>query len=287
MSYLKKLSGFAGVAGAFFASLLLFAKYMEYDPANVKEDMSKLRWFFSSNNDKEYRQYLVLIALLLFVVAVGFVFKKLPSLTLAVSVLPMCQAMSMLYKDLFYTHEFKVNNETIKYQYGYVYIAICAFIFVASLYEAVAFDKENGKSQTVIGTALVGAFGAALSWASVTLSALAYKLNDIFITDTLTEEQAQLAADVKPFGILLLSEVPEKEKSVLMGIMIALLVCVAVGLILRRVYFINAIISFVPFIWSVFALHAVNISTSPMLVIVPAAAYFVCCATLTFKSEKE
>lgn len=274
MSYLKKFSDLVGGIGAFFAAVFLLGKYMEYDQENVEEGYSKLRWFFSSNNDSEYRQYLVLIALMVIAIALGLIFKKYPVISLVASVLPLCQAMSMMYRTLFY-------------DFAYFYVAVCAVMFCGSLYETVAFDRADGRHRTALGATLIGALGVGFSCISISVSSTVARLNEISLGNGLSEVETKLAGDLKPFGILVLSDVPEKEKAALIFFAVAIAVCVIIHLILRRVYFIDAVLAFVPFIWSVSALHAEKIATLPMLVIIPATAYFVCCFTLTFLPQKE
>ncbi len=272
MSYLKKFSDLVGGIGAFFGAVFVLGKYMEYDPANVEEGNSKLRWFFSSNNDSEYRQYLVLIGLMVLAIALGLIFKKYPVISLVASVLPLCQAMSMLYRTLFY-------------DFAYFYVAVCAVMFCGSLYDAAAADKNDGRHRTSLGATLIGALGVIFSCLSIYASSTVARLNEISLGNGLSEAETKLAGDLKPFGILVLSDVPEKEKAALIFFAAALAVCVIIHLILRRVYFIDAILAFVPFIWSVSALHAEKLATLPMLVVVPATAYFVCCLTLNFIRE--
>ncbi len=272
MGYLKRFSDILGGVAAFFAGVFLFGKYMEYDPANVGEGKSKLAWFFSSNNASEYRQYLVLIGLIALTVAIGFILKKHPEASLVVSVLPLCHAMAMLYRDLFY-------------EYSYFYVAVCALMFCANLYETATADKADGKRRTVLGARITGILASVLTIVSLVANKMAIEFGKYSIDDGVFEAQANFANNVKPFGILLYSEVPENEGSTLILIAIALAVCVLVCWNLRRAYFVDALLAFVPFILSVAAIHAEKITTAPMLVVVPAAAYFICCISLVWRES--
>ena len=100
MSYFKKFTDLVGGIGAFFASLYFIGQYMMYDPKELEEGVSKLSQFLSNENGRNYRQYIVLIALLIISVAVGRLFKKLPALTFCVSVLPVIQVMGMFYNEI-------------------------------------------------------------------------------------------------------------------------------------------------------------------------------------------
>lgn len=274
MSYFKKFCDLVGGIGAFFAAVFVIGKYMEYDPKDLEEGQSKLKVFFSAENASEYRQYLVFIALIALAIAVGLVFRKLPWLSLTVSVLPMCQAMSMLYRALFYEN-------------GFFYVAVSAILLCGSFYEAVSFDKAHGKARTALAARIIALLGAAFAGLSIKLSSFATQLNEVFLSEEgLAEEQLRLVSDAKAFGIMLLSEVPEKEIKALIFFAVALVLCVVIGVLVRRAYFVEAIFSFVPFAFSVSALHAEKITTLPMVVVVPAAVYFIACLTLTFTSKE-
>ena len=272
MGYLKRFSDLTGGIAAFFATVFLFGKYMEVDPEKVSEGKSKLEWFFSSDNTKEYRQYLVLIALIVLTIAVSIILKKYPAASLVISVLPMCQSMSMLFRGQFY-------------EFAHFYVAVCALMFGGHLYEAFAADKENGSRQAVIATRVIGALGALLATVSVFASKTATKFSDPMIDDVISKENSKVMSDLKPFGFLLSSAAPEKEVSVLISIALVFAACVIIGVLLRKIYFIDAMLAFVPFVLSVSALHEENLATAPMLVIVPGVAYFVCCLALVFRKN--
>ena len=89
MSYFKKFCDLIGGIGAFFATVFLIGRYMEYNPRELIEGESKLGIFFSSENAKEYRQYIVFIALLFGAVLLGRLLKKFPEATLFLSLLPL------------------------------------------------------------------------------------------------------------------------------------------------------------------------------------------------------
>ena len=275
MSYFKKFCDLVGGIGAFFAAVFVVGKYMQFDPSELEEGQSKLKVFFSIENSSEYRQYVVFIGLIALAIAVGLIFKKLPWLSLAVSVLPMCQAMSMLYRSLFY------NN-------GFFYVAVCAVMICGNFYEAISFDKEHKKARTALAARIIALLGALFAALSIKFSSLAARFYEISLTEEegLLEEQLKLVGEAKAFGIMLLSEAPEKEIKALIFFAVALVICAAIGFVVRRAYFVEAIFAFVPFAFSVSALHAGKLTTAPMLVIIPATVYFIATLALTFTSKE-
>ena len=275
MSYFKKFCDLIGGIGAFFATVFVMGKYMSFDPKDLEEGQSKLKFFFSNDNSSEYRQYLVFIGLIVLAIAVGQICKKLPWVSLAVSVLPMCQAMSMLYCTLFY------NN-------AFFYVAICAIMIVGNLYEVMLLDKERGKSRTALAARIIALLGATFAGISIKLSSLAAYINELSLGEEgLAEEHYELIGNVKPFGVMLLKDtVAEKEIKALIFFAAAFALCILIGLLVRKAYFIESILSFVPFAFSVSALHAEKLTTAPMLVIVPAAVYFISMLALTFTTKE-
>ena len=275
MSYFKKFCDLLGGIGAFFATVFVMGKYMEFDPTDLEEGQSKLKVFFSAENESEYRQYVVLIALLALAIAVGLIFKKIPWLSLIVSVLPLCQAMSMLYRSLFY-------------DYAYFYVAVCAIMVCGSLYEVRVFDKEHRKARTALAARIIAILGAVFACVSMKVSSISAQFYEIFLSEEeLAEGQMKLVGELKAFGIMLLTETPEKEIKALIFFAVALALCVAIGILVRKAYFVEAIVAFIPFAFSMSALHAEKLTTAPMLVIVPAAVYFVSCLALTFTSKEQ
>ena len=102
MSYFKKFCDLIGGVGAFFATIFLLGRYMEYNPADIE---NKLKIFFSSENAKEYRQYVIFIALIVLALLVDRIFARLPLVALGVSVLPLCQVMGMFWGNRIYSNE--------------------------------------------------------------------------------------------------------------------------------------------------------------------------------------
>lgn len=274
MSYFKKFCDLVGGIGAFFAAVFVIGEYMEFDHTKLEEGQSKLKVFFSTENDTEYRQYLVFIGLIALAIAVGIVFKKLPCVSLIASTLPMCQAMSMLYGALFY-------------DYGFFFVAVCAIMLFGSFYETVRGDKEIGKERTALAARVVALIGALFAGVSIKLSSLSKLFNELSVTaEGLSEEQYEIVDNARVFGVSLFSELPEKEIKALIFFAVALVLCVVIGFLVRRAYFVEAILAFVPFAFSLSALHAEKLTTAPMLVIVPATVYFIATLTLTFTSKE-
>ena len=273
MTYFKKFCDLIGGIGAFFATVFVLGRYMEYNPSDTE---NKLKIFFSSENAKEYRQYLVFIVLLFGAVLLGRVFKKIPEATLFLSVLPLIQILGMLWhKRLYDDAEF--------------YIIVCITVVAGNVYEAFTHDKNGGRKTLALSVVTVGAFGVLTSFLSVKFSSMAKEYSEIFLEDGLSEAEELLSDRLSFFGIDLISNVPEKEEKTLLFIAILLSVCVLISLAaiwLKGLRFLCPVFSALPFFYAMSALHTENYATSPMLVLVPVAVFFICNCALAVKSSQ-
>ncbi len=269
MSYFKKFCDLIGGIGAFFASVFLLGRYMEYNPGEIGEGESKFKIFFSAENAKEYRQYLAFIVLLFGAVLLGRLLKRFPALTLFMSVLPLCQVMGMLWGDSLYE-----NPE--------FYVIVCLIVVAGNIYEAFASGKNGGRDALPSASIIVGAFAVITSLLSAKFSSMASFYSEKFLENELSEAQQLTADRLSFFGVDLLSIVPEEEIKALVFIAAALAVCVVFSVLgkANNFRFLNLALAAVPFIYAVSALHTEKYSTSPMLVLVPVTVYFLCRAVL-------
>ena len=263
MSYFKKFCDLIGGIGAFFATVYLLGRYMEYNPADAE---SKLKVFFSTENAKEYRHYLIFIALLFGAVLLGRLLKRFPAITLPLSVLPLCQVMSMLWgKRLYSKPEF--------------YVIVCLVVVVGNIYEAYSADRERGGNQLYIASVLTCGLGVLGTLASMKFSKMALDFSERFLESELSEAESLLEEKLSLVGVDLISNVPEGELQALTFIAASLLACLALAVFSRKLKPLKVLCmlaSTVPFIYAVSSLHTEKLATSPMLLLVPTAVFFFC-----------
>lgn len=263
MSYFKKFTDLVGGIGAFFASLYFIGQYMMYDPKELEEGVSKLSQFLSNDNGRNYRQYIVLIALLVFSVAFGRIFKKLPTMTLCVSVFPLMQVMGMFYTEILYDHT-------------EIYFFVSILLVLGNLYELIYRDRTDGGMKTFYATGVLGVLTSLIACLSLYLDALAQKMSDTFLVGELSEAENALDEKLKLLGIDVVQVVSEEQTGALIFILLAIALGVALSFALKGVYFIDVITAAIPFVYAIFALHTEKLSTAPMLILVPVCVYFVC-----------
>ena len=267
MSYFKKFTDFLGGIACFIASVFLISRYMEFIPLKPEdleegvEVKSKLWQFLLAESGKEYRQYIVLIFLLVFSIAVSRFLKKYPSVSLCVSVLPLLQTMNMLHRELIY-------------EYAGLFVLLCAVHAVGAFYDAVYFDRADNKKRTFIGVSVWGAISSAACFGAIKLCDFAEGFYKRFMAGDFAEEEMQLGKKLKVIGFDVLSQLAEDEKKVITTIMVLLAVSVVVAVILRGVYFIDVILAALPFVYSIYCWHAGKLVCAPMLILVPVAVYF-------------
>ena len=268
MSYFKKFTDLLAGVVIFITSVILIAGYMEYTPPNPEdvieeglEVKSKLENFLFVQMGKEYRQYVVLIALLVISIAVSRIMKKYPAVSFSFSALPLCQALGMF-------------RNLLIYEYGGLIIVLCVLHVAGTFYDAVYLDKTDNKKRTFIATTLWGAISGAACYAAGELCFFAEKYRARYLADELLENEDKLDRTLKVFGLRLLNIGPEDEKKVILTIMVLLIVSVAVSVILRGVYFVDVIAAAIPFAYGIYCWHAEKLMCAPMLVLVPLAIYF-------------
>ena len=269
MSYFKKFCDLIGGVGAFFATIFLLGRYMEYNPADIE---NKLKIFFSSENAKEYRQYVVFIALIVLALIVDRIFARLPLVALGVSALPLCQVMGMFWGNRIYSNEI-------------FYIFVSFTLVAGSIYEVYAYDKNRGKKHLEISSAIVGGMGMLASVASAIFSKKAIDFSARFLESELTEKESLLEERLLLVGIKLIGNVPEEEFRTLVILAVMLAVSVALSFALRKLPVLTAATSAVPLVYALVSLHAEKLVTSPMLVLVLTTVYFFCCVTVAAKER--
>ncbi|MBO5908587.1 MAG: hypothetical protein J6Q67_02235 [Clostridia bacterium] len=267
MSYFKKFTDFLGGIACFIASVFLISRYMEFTPLKPEEleegveVKSKLWQFLLADGGKEYRQYIILIFLLIFSIVVSRVLKKYPAVSLCVSVLPLLQTMNMIHRELIY-------------EYAGLFVLLCAVHAAGAFYDAVYFDRTDNKKRTFIGVSFWGAISSAACFGAIKLCEFTEEFYKRFMASDLSEEDMQLAEGLKVVGVDVLSQLADDEIKVITTIMAILIVSVVVAVILRGVYFIDVILAAIPFVYSIYSWHAGKLVCAPMLILVPVAVYF-------------
>jgi hypothetical protein len=162
------------------------------------------------------------------------------------------------------------------YDHKVFYIFVSIVVFCGNLFDAVHVDSVSGRRQTFWGAGILGTLCIVLSSAALFINSFVKGMYEKFLNGEMSEEELELERLMNVFGIDIVKEIPEKETSVLLFVIIAIAVGLVISYLLKEVYFIDVITAAVPFVYVIFALHTERLSTVPMLVAVPVCAYFVC-----------
>ena len=227
MSYFKRFTDFCGGFVAFAAILHLISEYMTFKLAEDETSSGKLRMFFDAERPEGYRGYVIMVALFVLSVLIGRIFERLPYVTLAVSLLPLYQTA-----DLFFGGKFE--------RFSTLYLLLAILHTVGSIVHALVLDGADGKrrgfvSALVLGTAISA--GGAWVWR---------KAGELAVYEDPMTEEGLDALEVK---LAVAAQAGAHEIILDIALMIAL--CVIISLVLRDIYFIDAILAIVPLMYAI------------------------------------
>ena len=238
MSYFKKFTDFCAGVAAFVAALLFLRHYMDFKvPNEDPEAPGKLTQFLESSGTTDYSMILSLIILLALSIIVGIIFRKLPYICFAFSILPALYVAFMFEKDLLYEQE-------------PLFLAATILHVIGNLAECVIRDNEDGKHRLFLASKISSLLGAAICF-----------LISWLIKKPIPETEKTFNTLQKQLFIFAKDE--DTAAITLLGFM--LLGVFTIGLLLYNVYFVDAILSFVPFGYSLFILTFTKISFAPFV----------------------
>lgn len=218
MNYFKRFTNFCGGFVAFAAILHLIGEYMSFKLPEDAE-MSKIRTFLSAERPEEYRGYVIMIALFVLSAALGRIFERLPYVTLAVSLLPLYQTVNLFSLG-------KIEKFPI------LYLLLAILHTVGSIVHALVLDRCDGKRRGFICATELGlAMAAAGAW-------LYRKACELSVY-----EDPETVEGLSKTEIRIATAAHEDFQNLIMNIAVMIAVSVFVSLILRDIYFIDAIIS--------------------------------------------
>ena len=220
MGYGKRFGDFCAAFAAFSAFMYMFCQYMAMDLDEIEGIVAKLKYFISNEPRKEYRYYLTLFILLVVSFTVSTVFHRLPFLTLAVSVLPMIQIIVMF------------DGEKL-YERPMLFVVLAALHMVGCLLECIRRDREDRGRRTALAVDLLGLAAAGFC------GYILYLSRDIANVDFthISIIEKTLYSAVVYF---------EADLSIFKYLAIGISVAVILRLILRDLYYLDALLSLVP-----------------------------------------
>lgn len=246
MSYFKKFTDFCAGIAAFVASLFLLRKYMAFSPVTNEEVTdSKLTQFFKANAD--YDMLVSLVILLALSVAVGIVFRRLPYLCFAFSLLPVIMIAYMF------------ENNCL-FEQPALYAVCAALHFTGNLVDCAMRDRDDGRHRL---------------WIATKLSALCASSFCLFVTKYADKVPADSSEEIPLWKRDIFFNMTPADMQIITKLGWMLLALFIIGLLLYNVYFIDAILSLVPLIYSVHALYSGSLTLAPKTFTVLCAICFI------------
>lgn len=241
MSYFKKFTDVCAAAAALTLSVFFIKKYMSFTPPNVEEDApSKLSQFLDPSALSDHSMLIPLILAFILSLIIGRAFAKLPYVCLAGSLVPALYTAYSFQNGLLYDQKIPV-------------FILCALHVIGNLAECAMRDKEDGRHRL---------------WISAKITSLA---GAVFCLYTALLSKKSLPTEAKASIPLFEKEVITEMSPTNMELIITL-GCIFLGLLiisilLYNVYFIDAILSFVPLIYSLYNVYSGNLTVAPAVFI--------------------
>jgi hypothetical protein len=274
MSLFKKLTDFCAGIAAFVGGLFLLQKYMTFQPLDDKEYIewisnelkyssdatdkvteavteapSKLSQFFTPEliNEYDYRLLAILVLTLAVSVIMGIIFKRLPYIPFFFSIIPAVEITYLFTKERLYT------------QVGLFLIAGALHV-AGNIYECIVRDKEDGRHRVWVCAKISLLFPAAFC---LLCTKIADKIPIEGVNDRIPIFKELAFKMTKPESIEIVTK---------LGWMFLIIFVIAT--VFYNVYFIDAILSAIPLIYTVHLLYSGNLPFNPALFTVLAAICF-------------
>lgn len=249
MSYFKKFGDFCSGFACFAALIWLFSEFMSTkfdEELGLKE---KIKDFIDGVGRVNNKLMLTLAIMLALSVLASIVFKRIPFVTPAFSVPPLMLSVDM------------VRAGQIE-DYPMMYILLGGFSVLSGIAECVYMDRRDGGHRAALAgdaVALLAAGSAYFIWKRAEIVS-AMENVDIL--------------ELNVFDYEIYVNLGDMDTGILLSVVIAFLVLTAVSLILRDIYFIDAILSVAPLIVTSYMWSAGKITVHPELLVTVSAVYF-------------
>ena len=229
MNYFKKFTDFCGGFLAFAAIMYLIKEFSAFAKGEKLETIEKLKLFFDPKEVADYRGFLILILLLAVSVVAGRIFHRLPYISFAVSLLPFFQAINLYSMG-------KIGDE----DRPMLYVIFASIHTLGNVIHAVYLDTTDGKHR---GFVCAGICGGAITGFGVWLWFFSKKV-------ALYEDPFSMM-DIGKLEMRISVAAKEGFQRFILDIALIVAVTVIISLLLRDVYFIDAALALVPFIYSI------------------------------------
>ena len=244
MSYFKKFTDLCGGVAAFVAALFLIRKYMDFYPDEaLLEEQSKLMQFMASKTT-DVVMHVHLIFFFALAVIIGIIFRRLPYVCLGASLPAAVYSVFMF-------------GEEILYEQAALYLAVSALLVFGNLAECIWRDREDGRHRLFAASKVASALSAVVCFL---ISHLAKNPPEASEFSELNSFEREIYYHTKP---------EDPDTIMLLGWMFVIIF--VVGIILYNVYFVDAILSLIPFGYSLYLFFWEELLICPLVFVALAA----------------
>ena len=249
MSCFKKFGGFCSGFACFAALIWLFAEFMTADFEEEIGFKDKLKVFFEESESLANKLMLVLAVMLVISILASVVFKRIPYVTLIFSVPPLMLSVDMV-KDGY------IEN------YPMMYILFCGVAVLSGVWECISRDRLDGGHR-------VGLAGDAVALAASGSMFFIWKRAEF-----LSLGESFYILELNHFDLEIYENLENMDIKIFLVLACTYLGLALVSLLLKDIYFIDAILAAVPFVATVYMWSAGKLTAHAELVVTASAIYF-------------
>ena len=236
VGYLKRVGDCSALFSASAASMFLLRKFMGYNFKDKADGIiDKIKYFFSDEMNGNYDFYLALIILLILSFIISTIFHKFPYIPFAFSTLPLIQTIIITTPErIFNDSRPSYNNK----EFAMFYLAVAIIHTVGCFYECIRRDREDIGRRSAISADLLALI--IFGFCALTLH---------FTRDVSAIDTKDITAFEKAIRDAFITEKPLMWAFEYGAIVFPVLV--AVRLLHQDIYYIDAILSLVPFVGAI------------------------------------
>lgn len=249
MSYFKRFTDFCAGFAIFSALIYILGEFMSFEPKEPVGMLDKAKLFFEKGVKFDNRAYALMIILLLVSLVAGRIFERMPYISLALSLLPLGWVCVMLWQEL-------LSERPM------LYFLMAVVHCIGNLAHSLFLDRADGKRRAFACVNILGgsvlAGGAFLYYKATALLALG---------DVNSEELSVYSASV-------LEGAQKGEHKTVLTVALIVFATAVLSIILRDIYFIDAICAFPVLVYSVYLVGAEKLTIASQAVLVFVFLYF-------------
>lgn len=249
MSYFKRFTDFCAGFAIFSALIYMLGEFMSFNPKDTQGMLDKVKAFLDRELQPDNRAYVLMVILFGVSLIAGRIFERMPYISFAISLLPLGWVCLMLWKEL-------LSERPM------LYFIMAAVHCLGNLVHSLFLDREDEKRRAF---ACVNILGGAVFAGGAFLYYKATSLLKLSIDDT---------EGLSVYGEAILKSARNGEHKVVLTLALMVLATVALSLLLRDIYFIDAICALPILVYSIYLVAAEKLTIAAQAVIVFVFLYF-------------